>query len=53
MPLQDYELNQFSHQELVFLQLFQEEIKQVFRDNYLSNSYQYIWINTFGSERID
>jgi len=32
---------------------FHEEIKPIFRDNYLSNSYQYIWINTFGSERID
>lgn len=32
---------------------FHEEIKPIFRDNYLSNSYQYIWINIFGSERID
>ncbi len=32
---------------------FHEEIKPIFRDNYLSNSYQYMWINTFGSERID
>ena len=32
---------------------FHKEIKPIFRDNYLSNSYQYMWINAFGSERID
>ncbi len=31
---------------------FHNEIKPLFRDNYLSNSYQYMWINGFGRERI-
>jgi len=32
---------------------FHEEIKPIFKYNYLSNSYQYMWINSFGSVKID
>lgn len=38
---------------IVSKEQFHEELKPIFRDNYLSNSYQYLWIKTFGSERID
>ena len=32
---------------------FHEEIKPIFKDNYLNNSYQYMWNNSFGSVKID
>ena len=32
---------------------FHEEIKPIFKDNYLSNSFQYMWNNSFGSVKID
>ena len=28
-------------------------VKLIFKDNYLSNSYQYMWNNSFGSVKID
>ncbi|KKL22774.1 hypothetical protein LCGC14_2432070, partial [marine sediment metagenome] len=42
-----------SNSAIVSEEQFHEEIKPIFRYNYLSNSYQYMWIKTFGSERID
>lgn len=30
-----------------------KEIEPIFKDNYLSNSYQYMWMNCFGSVKID
>lgn len=30
-----------------------KEIEPIFKDNYLSNSYQYMWMNSFGSVDID
>ncbi len=41
-----------SNSAIVSEKQFHKEIKPIFRDNYLSNSYQYMWINAFGSERI-
>jgi len=38
---------------IVSREQFQEEIKSIFKDNYLSNSYQYLWNNSFGSVKID
>lgn len=38
---------------IVSREQFHEEIKLIFKDNYLSNSYQYMWNNSFGSVKID
>lgn len=38
---------------IVLREQFHEEIKLIFKDNYLSNSYQYMWNNSFGSVKID
>ena len=38
---------------IVSREQFYNEIERIFKDNYLSNSYQYIWNNSFGSLKID
>jgi len=32
---------------------FRQEIEVIFRDNYLSNSYQHLWVNSFGDDNFE
>jgi len=32
---------------------FRREIEVIFRDNYLSNSYQHLWVNSFGDDNFE
>ena len=45
--------NQISNCAIVSGDQFHQEMEVIFRDNYLSNSYQHLWINSFRDDNFE